>query len=77
MIDLLRLGYAQGWSVLRVAIETTLEMGCSDAAAVRHLLNGQELPHLPLERCEVGALLRYERPLPTMSEYDQLLEVGR
>ena len=74
MIDLLRLGYAQGWSVLRVAIETTLEMGCSDAAAVRHLLNGQELPHLPLERCEVGALLRYERPLPTMSEYDQLLE---
>jgi transposase len=77
MIELLRLGSQQGWAQLRVAIETTLTMGSSDAAAVRHLLRSADLQHVPPEPCEVGALLCYERPLPTMGQYDQLLEVGR
>src|SRR6185437_14770614 len=36
MIELLQLGREQGFARLRVAIEAALELGCSDAAAVRH-----------------------------------------
>ena len=61
MIELLRLGRAQGWDALSVAIETTLAMGCSDAAAVRHLLQGAALQHASVERFDIGALSRYER----------------
>ena len=35
MIELLQLGREQGFARLRVAIEAALDLGCTDAAAVR------------------------------------------
>jgi len=74
MIEMLRQGKQQGWDRLKNAVEQALSLGCSDAAAVRHLLNFGELAHPPAESCELdGGLERYQRPLPVMNEYDLLL----
>jgi hypothetical protein len=63
MIELLALGKRHGWERLQQAVKTALALGCTDAAAVRHLLTATELE-------------RYERPLPQMNEYDQLLSIA-
>jgi hypothetical protein len=47
-------------------------MGCADVAAIRHLLMSDQLQHRVGEAIEIGSLSAYERPLPTMIEYDQL-----
>jgi transposase len=73
MIDLLRLGRDQGSERLKEAIETALQSGCSDVEAVRHLMRARELVHRPVEMIELGALSRYEQPLPVLSAYDELL----
>ena len=77
MIELLRLGPQHGWEELRKAIEQALALGCTDAAAVRHLLMAATLTHgeRPLQR--IGSLERYERPMPVLSEYDGLLGTVR
>lgn len=76
MIELLQLGRHCGREQLRQAIEAALAAGCSDAAAVKHLLHAQELSHVVCQKVEVGFLERYERPLPVMADYDQLLMAG-
>src|SRR3989442_1328513 len=43
MIDLLTLGKRYGWERLQQAVEKALALGCTDAAAVRHLLTATEL----------------------------------
>jgi len=53
-----------------------LAASCFDPAAIRHLLNADELRHASCEAIDVGALERYARPLPGMHEYDQLLTAG-
>jgi transposase len=74
MIELLSWGKQHGWDRLKNAIEEALELGCTDAAAVRHLLNVGELVRPRTESCEVHpGLQQYERPLPVMNEYDLLL----
>jgi transposase len=74
MIELLSWGKQQGWDRLKNAIEQALGLGCTDAAAVRHLLNFGELARPTREDCELHqGLEQYERPLPVMSEYDLLL----
>lgn len=73
MIELLELGAGQGWDRLRVAVEQTLAMGCHDGAAIRHLLTAEQLNRPVIAAIEIGALARYERPLPVMTNYDQLL----
>lgn len=73
MIELLRLGPHHGWEVLKKTVEQALALGCTDAAAVRHLLAAGELGHREKPLREIGALERYERPLPVLSEYDALL----
>jgi hypothetical protein len=50
-------------------------LGCTDVAAIRHLLMSNELQHAAATTVEIGALAAYERPLPTMSEYNQLLTI--
>lgn len=75
MIELLQQGSKHGWERLRQAIEQALELGCTDAAAVRHLLVFGKLGHAPVEGFALDGLERYERPLPVLSEYDQLLGV--
>jgi transposase len=76
MIELLKLGRAHGRDRLQEAIEQALAMGCADTAAVRHLLQAQELQHASCELVEVGFLARYQRPLPVLHEYDRLLAQG-
>ena len=77
MIELLSWGKQQGWDRLKHAIEQALALGCSDAAAVRHLLNFGELAHAPRQDCELHpGLQQYERPLPVMRDYDLLLASG-
>jgi hypothetical protein len=73
MIELLELGASQGWDRLRVAIEQSLSMGCHDGAAIRHLLTAERLNRPVIAAIEIGGLARYERPLPVMTGYDQLL----
>jgi hypothetical protein len=76
MIELLKLSTIHGQARLQEAIESALAGSCYDAAAVRHLLNADELRHAACEAIDVGALERYARPLPVMHEYDQLLTAG-
>jgi transposase len=76
MIDLLKLGKHNGHVRLQEAIETALATGCKDAAAVQHLFYARDLNRVPCEAIDIGSLERYQRPLPVMNEYDQLLMVG-
>jgi hypothetical protein len=59
-----------------VEVQYLKTMGCTDAAAVRHLLTATELSRPCAEILELKGLERYERPLPLMNEYDQLLSLA-
>jgi hypothetical protein len=74
MIDLLLLGRTHGYEALRNAIDKTVAIGCMDVNAVVLLLNGHgdEL-RPPAEPVDIGGLSRYDRPQPTLTDYDQLL----
>jgi len=76
MIDLLKQIREFGRERLRVAIEGALVAGCTDSAAVLHLLHADDLSRRPCEAVDIGLLERYQRPMPGMNEYDQLLAVG-
>lgn len=76
MIDLLKLGKQNGRARLREAIEMALATGCTDAAAVQHLFYTRDLNRVPCEAIDIGSLERYQRPMPVMNEYDQLLMAG-
>jgi hypothetical protein len=76
MIHLLKLSKELGRDRLRQAIEKALETGCTDAAAVQHLIHATDLQHIVCEAIDIGSLERYQRPLPVMNEYDQLLAMG-
>jgi len=67
------LGQQYGAGRLRQAVETALELGCSDAAAVRYLLTADALKKNKPEAVELGALISYERPQPAAADYDQFL----
>jgi transposase len=73
MIELLNLGKAHGYERLRHTVEATLKMGSCDIATVRYLLTADDLNRPPTEAIDIGLLCRYERPMPVMSAYDQLL----
>ena len=72
MIELLQLG-AGDWSRLRAAVEQALALGCHDVAAIRHLMLPGHLDRPMVAAIDIGSLARYERPMPVMSGYDQLL----
>ncbi len=73
MIGLLLLGRQYGYARLAQAISAALELGCTDAAAVRYLLTAEHLAHVHTEAVTLSSLSQYERPLPVVSDYDQLL----
>lgn len=73
MINLLDFGKTQGWDRLRRTIEQALAMGCHDSAAIQHLLMADTLSKPAVEAVDPGLLARYERPMPVMTAYDQLL----
>jgi transposase len=76
MVELLKLLREFGRDRLRGAIEQALVAGCTDSAAVLHLLHADDLKRRPCEVVDIGFLDRYQRPLPVMNEYDQLLAAG-
>ncbi len=75
MITLVRAGQGSGgWDKLRQAVDEALRLGSTDAGAVLYLL------HMPdpeqRRRYELALkeeLAQFERPMPTMNEYDILL----
>jgi hypothetical protein len=77
MIELLRLGRSHGQDRLRAAIEEALGLGCADAAAVRYLLTAGQLQRATPPPLAVGEVAAFERPLPTVAGYDQLLVGSR
>ena len=72
MVTLIRMGREFGYEKLTAAIEQALDLGCGDVAAIRHLLLSDQLQHTVGEAVDIGSLSAYERPLPTMLEYDRL-----
>jgi hypothetical protein len=77
MIELLQLGRRHGWERLRQSIDKALELGCSDLAAIRHLISADSLAHQQAQVIDIGSLVKYERPLPQIKNYDELMEVAR
>jgi hypothetical protein len=73
MIAVLKLGRVHGATKLRQAIESATGMGCLHLAAVQYLLTADQLSRTVPEMVEIGLLERYERPMPVMTGYDQLL----
>jgi hypothetical protein len=74
MIAVIQLGKEFGHDAVRQAVDSAVKLGCSDSAAIRYLLTcaGQRRP--VLEVAEIGALTRYDRPMPCLRGYDRLLE---
>jgi transposase len=73
MIAVLQLGHQHGPERLRAAVEAALTAGCQDRAAIRHLLEAPALARTVPALLEIDALLPFERPLPSVQAYDQLL----
>ena len=78
MIQLLALGRTHGADRLRQAVETALELGGADPAAVRYLVTAEAQARTRPDPIDVGRLQRYARPLPVLTDYNRLLaEVTR
>ena len=81
LVELLQLGRSHGQDKLRAAVEQALALGCRDSGAVRYLLTANELERPTPRPLGAGdsalgsaqALAAFERPLPTVTDYDQLL----
>lgn len=73
MIQVLSLIKEHGHRRMRAAVEEALALGCSDVAAIRHLAEAADLVRARSTILELGALSRYERPQPSLNDYDALL----
>jgi len=73
MIGLLQLGRRYGAARLQTAVTTALTLGCTDDAAIHHLVMTASLTRPAVVALPVGVLAQYDRPVPSMAEYDQLL----
>src|SRR5215467_11346374 len=72
MIQVLNLIKQHGHQRVRAAVEEALSLGCSDVAAIRHLAEAADMVRAS-STIDLGALSRFERPLPVMTDYDGLL----
>jgi transposase len=75
MVAVIRLGREFGYAKLESSVAQAMVLGCTDEAAIRHLLMSDGLQHAAPTTVDIGALAAYERPLPTMAEYNQLLTI--
>jgi len=73
MVAVLALGHEFGHDQLRAAVAAAVSLGAGDVAAVRYLLTEAKLHKARPEPIDVGALARYDRPIPSMADYDTLL----
>jgi hypothetical protein len=62
-----------GHDALRTAIAATVSLGACDVAAVRYLLTEAGLHKARPVPIDVGGLARYDRPMPSVVDYDTLL----
>jgi len=70
--------WPESYDRLRQAVETALQLGFADPAAVRYLVTAEEQIRTRPEAIDVGSLQRYTRPLPVLTDYNRLLaEVTR
>lgn len=76
MVAVLMLGREFGEERLRAAIASAVSLGASDAAAVRYLLGDAGLHKARPAPVDVGELARYDRPVPSVADYDTLLLSG-
>ncbi|HEY6351863.1 MAG TPA: IS21 family transposase [Candidatus Angelobacter sp.] len=75
ILAIIRMGREFGYAKLETSVTQALGLGCTDGAAIRHLLMSDQLQHAAATTIALGALAAYERPLPTMTEYNQLLTI--
>jgi hypothetical protein len=73
MVAVVTLGREFGHDALRIAITTAVSLGAFEVAAVRYLLTEAALHKARPGEIDIGELARYDRPMPTMAEYDVLL----
>jgi transposase len=73
MIQLIQLTRQYGHEKLQTAVETSIELGCYDPGAIRHLVCSAELSRNTSVSIDVAELSCFERPLPVMTNYDLLL----
>ena len=73
MVAVLALGREFGHDLLRTAVAAAVSHGACDVAAVRYLLTEAGLHKAKPEPIDVGALARYDRPMPGLADYDTLL----
>lgn len=75
MITLVRAGHGiRGWGKLLEAVDEALRVGSTDAGAVLYLLNMPDPEQRRRYELELKEeLAEFERPMPTMTEYDLLL----
>jgi transposase len=76
MVGVILLGRQFGHDRLRRAVSAAVTHGACDLGAVRYLLTAAELRRAPPMPIEVGPLVRFDRPPPTMTGYDRLLGRG-
>jgi hypothetical protein len=77
MVAVLLLSREFGEENLRAAIASAVSLGASDVAAVRYLLGEAGLHKAPPVPVEIGTLARYDRPMPSVADYDTLLPGSR
>jgi hypothetical protein len=77
MVAVLLLGREFGEEKVRAAIASAVSLGASDVAAVRYLLGQAGLQKAPPVPVDVGRLARYDRPMPSVADYDTLLPGSR
>jgi transposase len=73
MLQVLSLIKPHGHERVRAAVDQAVTLGCTDAAAIRHLVEAADLSHARDALSELGELSRFERPEPVMTDYDGLL----
>jgi len=74
MIGLVRVGLVSGWDRLVSAVEESLRLEVTDAAAVLHIMRTPDAEERRRHLIELSEeLAQFERPQPVMDAYDQLL----
>ena len=72
-IDVLLLGREYGAARVRRAVEEALELGGSNVGSIGYLWNVNNLEQRPTAKpVDIGALSRYDRPQPSLEEYERL-----
>lgn len=73
MIQVIGLGKQFGYETLSNTVGECLRIRCADVEAIRHLLMRDGLKRQDPEPIDIGALMRFETPMPLINDYDRLL----